>query len=308
MLSCLIALGTSSLLADSSDGLFIPSKMHVSYKVCNEAEKDSLNNIWYQSENSFGTPEWWKVVGQDTTFYVDESRIRGLIMNDFSEFFYNEPIGQMSELRRNTSDNIEEYTRAKALMESIRDGIYKKGIIVPSKGDEWILQKEYDIQNERFIFGLYSVGIRIPDSQKDIDSKYNIQKEYGSEIHRINGRISYDPYDLFRLLPYVPENLFGNFVTESKLDIFRRSYEGPSSDLIVPIKNHNVALMIEDASGAGFNSYSPIFRFYFKSKMAYPEDPKLTDLVIEDILLVHEPTGQVVWSAKTGDHSNEVKL
>ena len=50
------------------------------------------------------------------------------------------------------------------------------------------------------------------------------------------------------------------------------------------------------------------FTMMYEYKIVLDKENLSPSYFITDLLLIYDPTGQVVWSATTGDHSYEVTL
>ena len=73
--------------------------------------------------------------------------------------------------------------------------------------------------------------------------------------------------------------------------------------IFVPFKNVNLAIkMIEP------ENVKKEFTMMYEYKIVLDKENLSPSYFITDLLLIYDPTGQVVWSATTGDHSYEVTL
>lgn len=285
----------NSIYADNLLHYINKEGLNISHEVFSAGTRDSLNCI---RQHYTDNRRWWEVTAPDTTFFIEITQLKGLIQNDFSMFYREDQLGQMSQLRRETDEYINKYTEYKYRMDSIRRDLSTKGILISSTGVRPSLDEKYDIENGQFTF-ILDKTIRMKETEDDIKRELLSQRE----------RPSFN-YNLFITTPLVPVELFNHFRKVRTYNrLTRKHYDAVTPFLRVTIKNKNVAMDIEENCTRIHDMLDyPKYSFYYIATLAYPDEPTISHLIVHDILLANQQSGEIVWSAQSGDHSDEVEM
>lgn len=264
--------------------------------------KDNTHFAYWDEldENEYYTGETSKnfiIYLNDSVIRVDRKSVDGLIKNDFDLFYHDQPIGQIKQLRRETPEYIDTYNKAKVDMEAIRENC-KNGImyaLAREYYDHWGNNK-YDIESGSFTFKLPNIYFKVIDGT-------NLPAEYGFVDH-------------FATM-IAGANLDQKFLKGTK-SIGRAKFTETINKIEVPIANKNVAMEIEEIQpqyGSKSERRHDYEFFYIFHLVDFVEEwtskRKGTTLTekpyfeVTDVALVHMPTQKVIWTAMTGDHSNE---
>lgn len=258
--------------------------MHMPYK---GEEADSV--FWAQQDRhkqgleSYYIGDHWKISTPDTTLYFRESALWGLVKNDFSSFFAGKEIADISELKRTTGKYADEFNEDKRFMDEYRNQTINDGILLKSENSPFQYGLRYDLSKEMFY---------VPINQDIIvrlDMTPNIYDIYKTS---------------FPLTPIVTTNLINHFIAK---DPRENGWSSGGPFFKLPIANKEVALMIEECQPVARGVLAE-FEIYYYAKIHEADNPDNAHLTLEDILVVHTPTEQIVWSASEGDKSDEVIL
>jgi len=236
----------------------------------------------------------WILLYNDSTIRVDEKSMSGLILNNFESFYHDEEIGNVSSLRRESPEYAERFTNADAKLKKLRDDCISNGVHRMVEGNDiW-----YGEMNHRYI--------------KDKDC-FEFTLPYAFIPVRSRKRHPAFGWANSYTAPVFSQNLISKFNKE-ETRILPRHYELlPVNKIDVPIANKQVAIEIDEQRG--LKKRYPYELFYqmhlVDCKPEYDETghaskQTLPYLEVTDIILVHMPTQQVVWTAMTGDHSAEM--
>ena len=246
----------------------------------------------------------WAFPTKDQTHVKQDWAVGGLIENNFKDFYYLDEIGKLTPLQRESNKYKDRYLACKAHMDSLRDQIKTHGLIsnVTTLGIWDDSYKSYDMEKKAFKFYFYDFVMRMI---------------YDKSL----GELNESSPEAKALCVYVPQDMQKYFETDSCefLVPAKDSFTGweykkkvkklvPITEISVQVSNLEAAVEIQEnqlpeLSESICQSCKP-FDFFIKAKLVDEQD--FPHLELEDIILVHNATREVVWSLLTGDHSNEL--
>lgn len=248
-------------------------------------------------ENEYYTGETSKnfiIYLNDSVIRVDRKSVDGLIKNDFDLFYHDQPIGQIKQLRRETPEYIDIYNKAKVDMEAIRENC-KNGImytLAREYYDHWDNNK-YDIESGSFTFKLPNIYFKVIDGTT-LPHQYGYIESFATMI--------------------AGADLDQKFLKGTK-SIGRAKFTETINKIDVPIANKNVAMEIEEiqpqhgSKSERRHDYEFFYTFHLVDFLEKDTRLKKEEMKpyfeVTDVVLVHIPSQKVVWTAMTGDHSNE---
>lgn len=257
---------------------------------------------WDEVENEdyihFTKPKNFIIYLNDSIIRVDNRSVEGLFSNDFDKFYHDQPIGQMKPLRRETPENIDVYYKAKADMEEIRqnckNGIMYKMVGSDDDSDNWGYKHDYNMESGSFTFKLPLIEFihNFPNSR------------------RLPPLYSLNPTKVM----IASEELENKFKKEERsLGFSNITHIETVNKIEVPIANKKVAMEIEEVQPQYRSNRKHDYEFFYvfhlvdfieydKSLKTEKEKPCFE---VTDVVLVQMPTQKVIWTAMTGDHSNE---
>lgn len=289
---------STDLSALNVKDVFFESGLELPHKVYDPEVKDSLSANIDAEISLLAADNWWSVSTADTTLNFDTKSMAGLVANDFDWFYHNDSIGKMTPLIRETPENLAYFERCKTLMNDCRETILIKGVLIAASDDLWYGSHQYNMESGCFMISLAAKGIKVEESDRIYSNRIQMEQDVS------DGKV----YSLSGIYPVVLENMHKHFGTKEEWDrIYNRTKVVPCADLIIPIANRQVALMIEECEPV-VSWQRPVFELFYKARLENIDDGCLSHLVLDDIFLIHTKTGEIVWSASSGDHSMEVTL
>lgn len=239
------------------------------HKIYTRAEIESVNFNGYSDEGL------WVIRNNGKSKVIDNESFWGLMNGDFYKYYHNTRIDLSTPLKQKAFEKSEEYAQMKEEMEQLMQIV---------RGDS-------------FHFPFYCMGY---DHVYDIENGgFNLEFEIQSGFPTImwDGNKSHSS----PMANGAPNRLV---VYESKLKDIITEYQGWKIRFFTPIANEDVAIGIENTRDDGYYLDDINYGFLMKCKYidkAYPV------IEIEDIILVRSSDNQVVWSATTGDLSQNLK-
>lgn len=234
----------------------------------------------------------WIISAMDSLIYADTKSFEGLLRNDFDQYYHDTEIGKMSNLLRQIPENIGFYTKCKDDMAKIRAAVIADTIhALGEHSKEWFNEHEYDMDTKSFTFRFDDRTFRLPTKMDSLEDFKPLKYMYITTLQ-------------------IPEKVAEKFNKhEPRLNSYGQE-ERPEMlydyKLPVRIENLNVALAVDDVKAKIKSGKPRDFSFYYQYR--FVEDEKYPHLEVTDIILLYNPTQEVVWTAMTGDHSNEVHL
>ncbi|MDE6329282.1 MAG: hypothetical protein K2L83_01065 [Muribaculaceae bacterium] len=230
---------------------------------------------------------YWAVTTPDTIAYCVEGCISGLLSNDFDKFYKHHPLLKIAPLRRHTQYK-EQTEQMQEMMTECRQRLVDDGAYFASATNGWYISHNYDMTLGGFLLSTYNNPLHFIWDEE----------EFAATLDGLrNSEESNMDFDYFRTNIRVLPKMHHHFRNDNHL-------------LFVPISNLDVAMLIEEFNGpdGAHNHLRPTFDIFYKTRVAYPDEPKISYLELDDIFLVHTPTGQILWSAKDGDQSQDFRL
>lgn len=260
----------------------------------NGVERTHRTYDYHESYNLVGKYDatCWIISAMDSLIYADKKSFEGLLRNDFDQYYHDTEIGKMSNLHRQTPENIGLYTKCKDDMSKIRAEVLADTIhALGEHSTEWFVGYEYDMDTKSFSFQFDDRTFRLPTKMDSLEDFKPLKYMYITTLQ-------------------IPEKVAEKFNKhEPRLNSYGQE-ERPEMlydyKLPVRIENLNVALAVDDVKAKIKSGKPRDFSFYYQYR--FVEDEKYPHLEVTDIILLYNPTQEVVWTAMTGDHSNEVHL
>lgn len=246
--------------------------------------------------------EFWGLPSDSCLFYVDYRGMRGLMDDNFGEFYHGTEIGDMSPLKRQSGQYAEQFKHMSDQMKEIRQTL-KNNPSHKLLKDIWGYSNEYDLENEQFVF-------------KTLESHFKLPL-FDNAIHPELKSKGFPGYHIEFYVPAsnAPKSIVDYFEKEEEHSfeyrIRNRNFRLYKDKLKVPIKNKDVALAIEDSYRSSYPQCSNLGKRFFDFFVQFvlkESDAGVPYFEVTDIILLYNPTQEVVWTAMTGDHSNEVHL
>ena len=265
------------------------------HKIYNYSVNDSVDRAMRERGYQYGNSTWWSIPITDTIVHADPTSMCGLLADDFSKFYKDSPIGKIAPLKRRTAEYKDEFDRKNAVMTECRQRMIDHGVYMRANNFVWYHEHNYDMSTGCFILSLHGDHPTIVLNKTAHKNILELRREHGI-------------LDLDRLKITIMDDMQQYLKEEERVHRGGTHME-VDDNLIVPISNLDVAMLIEDCRTVpGEMSRDLAFDMIYKMRVAYPDDPKISYLELDDIFIVHAPTGQIVWSAKGGDQSQDFRL
>lgn len=260
----------------------------------NGVERTHRTYDYHESYNLVGKYDatCWIISAMDSLIYADTKSFEGLLRNNFDQYYHDTEIGKMSNLHRQTPENIGLYTKCKDDMAKIRAEVLADTIhALGEHSTEWFVGYEYDMDTKSFSFQFDDRTFRLPTKMDSLEDFKPLKYMYITTLQ-------------------IPEKVAEKFNKHKPRLNSSGQEERPEMlydyKLPVRIENLNVALAVDDVKTKITSGKPRDFSFYYQYR--FVEDEKYPHLEVTDIILLYNPTQEVVWTAMTGDHSNEVHL
>ncbi|WP_301196192.1 hypothetical protein [Duncaniella muris] len=260
----------------------------------NGVERTHRTYDYHESYNLVGKYDatCWIISAMDSLIYADTKSFEGLLRNNFDQYYHDTEIGKMSNLHRQTPENIGLYTKCKDDMAKIRAEVLADTIhALGEHSTEWFVGYEYDMDTKSFSFQFDDRTFRLPTKMDSLEDFKPLKYMYITTLQ-------------------IPEKVAEKFNKHKPRLNSSGQEERPEMlydyKLPVKIENLNVALAVDDVKTKITSGKPRDFSFYYQYR--FVEDEKYPHLEVTDIILLYNPTQEVVWTAMTGDHSNEVHL
>ena len=234
----------------------------------------------YKNNNLSYDFNWWAVPTDSVTRFITANQFGAIVNNDLKKFCKGTEFENISALYLEVEPYASKIKPYLEDMQALRNIVLQDTLHEVIK-DTWkYVMDDYDIDKKGFYINPTNVFMGI---------------DFGNEKFPI-----YTEGDKMFWIAESDEELLASF------HIAQEHYgdEYSTEKFFVPMSNVNLALQMTEKKN-NEKEFSVMFQFVVDFDETNNNSPFYS---LTDILLVYDPTQQVVWSAKTGDHSNEVKL
>lgn len=210
---------------------------------------------------------------------IENEKFWGLLENDFYSFYDIKDVDLSSPLKRKIYEKTDEYKVKGEEMTRLRNLVLNETIHVPFTGLKY--EHQYDVNKGGFV-----LECELPS--------------YFPHLTEDNYGNSDRPKSIDSTKP-APD-----FITISNMvkKYVEQVYYDNSFNFFMPISNEEVALGIEETRNGG--NYPQDDDYQFLLRLKYCATP-IPSLEIVDIILYRPIDNQIVWSATTGDLSQNIK-